>query len=183
MPQRTPIFTRGQKVRAADMRALAQQARAQRPTLSFQDVGSATSAGADLAPAQQRPSMLPIRQPLELYDVGRTVFKIRGGPGDPADNALMYVAGAPQTITAGTLSFNTSTTISDSTYIYIKMEYADGGPTITLEKGTSKPSGGDGTSPPTNYWLLWYLEWNANTEAIEWIWPLWGLPREDRSGN
>jgi hypothetical protein len=102
----------------------------------------------------------------DLYDITNTTLKIRAFKIATTQQNMAIVAGVLNPITG---TFDADITISAATFIYVKDAIAGGTVhTLTLETGSSIPTGGDISAGVAEYyWPLWYIGWNSTDGKID----------------
>src|SRR3990167_328003 len=104
----------------------------------------------------------------ELYDFSNTSVKVRSGLAHPTLSTRedARILGQVTRIQDGTAwngvtpKMNTAMTISETTYIYVKLDRS--APLLTLEIFSSVPQGDD----TNEYYPLWYIPWDRTASMM-----------------
>src|SRR3990167_9111237 len=104
----------------------------------------------------------------ELYDFSNTSVKVRSGLSHPTLGTRedARILGQVTRIQDGTAwngvtpKMNTAMTISETTYIYVKLNRS--APLLTLEIFSSVPQGDD----TNEYYPLWYIPWDSTASMM-----------------
>jgi hypothetical protein len=97
----------------------------------------------------------------DLYDITTTKVKVRG------ETYALYNAGVALSIGAGSAGYglDADITISNNTYVYIKLDRSTPAATLEVASGASPTvPGGDDT---TEYYPLWYIAWDSTNSVID----------------